>query len=114
MTLWNIWRDPNEKIWSDTEVHPQQSISRALQFLHKWKHARKSQLHSTPHTPQHAPNMKKPQIGFWKCNVDAAIFTSSNKFGVALCLSDHHGQFIQAKCICKKTGKLRKENIIIA
>ena len=30
----------------------------------------------TPHTPKHAPNWREPQIDFWKCNVNATIFTS--------------------------------------
>lgn len=64
-------------------INPQRYISQTLEFLHEWKHARKSsQVTAVSH--RSIIHWTKPQNGFWKCNVDAAIFNSSNSL-VHLC-----------------------------
>lgn len=65
---------------------------------------------------QHIANhtWKKPDRGRYKCNVDAAFSTVTNRVGIGICIRDDQGSFVLAKK--KKKGfypslKLMKEKL---
>lgn len=46
------------------------------------------------------PCCVKPNVGSYKCNVDAALFESENKYGVDMCIRSSTRGLYKAKTIC--------------
>jgi len=48
---------------------------------------------------QHIANhtWKNPNRGRYKCNVDAAFLTATNRVGIGICIRDDQGSFVLAK-----------------
>jgi len=45
------------------------------------------------------PRWSNPNAGELKCNVDAAVVTNQNIFGIGMCIRNDHGQFVIAKTV---------------
>lgn len=67
------------------------SINLALDFLHLWEQVRVMQVAiANVATSVAASDLtwKKPSAGTFKCNVEAAVYSEKNKYGVGLCIRD--------------------------
>nr|KYP66650.1 hypothetical protein KK1_012953 [Cajanus cajan] len=96
VSLWCIWQRRNDKIWSNTTTPPHLAISQAMQKFEEWKYAR-AKDHPPPTQSISPSSWTRPQVGFLKGNVDAAIFKEDNKLGFGICLCDANGSLIKAK-----------------
>lgn len=95
MMVWAISGRYNEKVWSGTLQSVNSVVSKALDFLSEWKRA-KSSTHGTvvlSNQQQQDHQWQKPNVGQLKCNLDAALFTTENQFGLGMCIRDHLGEF---------------------
>ncbi|XP_073271562.1 uncharacterized protein [Primulina huaijiensis] len=83
MILWSLWRQRNEKLGNNTQNTSTQAKGRR-QIFHS---------NSTNVAPI-CKRWHKPPPHFLKCNTDAALFTSSNMFGLSCVLRDENGEFM--------------------
>lgn len=90
--LWSIWLHRNLFIWKGTAASPTHIIQTTDNFLrHRVEGA------------EGAPNVvndfraswSRPELGFLKCNVDAATFSDEGCTSFTTVLRDHGGQFIR-------------------
>nr|KYP45089.1 Putative ribonuclease H protein At1g65750 family [Cajanus cajan] len=94
--LWSIWRNRNDKVWSDTTTPPGIAVHKAMQRYSEWQFA-KVKDKSTSQQQPHVNTWTKPLPGLLKCNVDAAVFKEENIMGFGLCIRNADGSFIKAK-----------------
>ncbi|EEF34043.1 conserved hypothetical protein [Ricinus communis] len=80
MVAWGIWNNRNSKIWWNTRQPPTIMINKCMDFLQSWTQAqqKKHYLISKAHVPGIVSKWISPSQGSFKCNVDAASFSSSN------------------------------------
>ncbi|XXG86094.1 hypothetical protein AAC387_Pa11g1057 [Persea americana] len=103
MICWRIWINRNDKIWNNKHGRVNHILNSAGQFLFQWQTVRKQNLfiYDDPSTLiQGSVCWEKPQLGWFKCNVDAATFTSQGKIDYGGVLRNSDGDFIAAKCDC--------------
>nr|DAD25053.1 TPA_asm: hypothetical protein HUJ06_026517 [Nelumbo nucifera] len=97
MVLWSIWSQRNSKLWRNNFKLPDHVVTGSLQLLHDWKQAqiqkRLGMVINLNH--QGDGNWRAPPLGSFKCNVDAASFTSSNFTGFGIVIRDELGAFMK-------------------
>nr|DAD46191.1 TPA_asm: hypothetical protein HUJ06_004421 [Nelumbo nucifera] len=97
MVLWSIWSQRNSKLWKNNFKLPDHAVTGSLQLLHDWKQLqiqkRLGMVINLNH--QGDGNWRAPPPGSFKCNVDAASFTSSNLTGFRIVLRDELGAFMK-------------------
>lgn len=96
MQLWSLWQRRNVKHWEEKEETAYHVISRAVEVLQSWRHARGTQGSKHDMAPTQRVVWKPPPAGHLKCNIDAAIFWSQNRVGAGPCVRNAAGQFFQA------------------
>ncbi|KAH9670971.1 reverse transcriptase domain-containing protein [Citrus sinensis] len=74
MICWRIWIHRNDKIWN-------QKNGSVLQLAHG------------------AVSWEKPEFGWVKCNVDAAVFASQGRIGLGCVIRNSEGEFLAARCV---------------
>ncbi|XP_073279489.1 uncharacterized protein [Primulina huaijiensis] len=100
MILWSLWRQRNEKLWNNQQNTPTHVVHFALQNLYDWLQAKEQKKVLHPNSNSVDTSYKrwhKPPASFLKCNTDAALFTSSNRFGLSGVLRDENGEFIACR-----------------
>ncbi|MCH99278.1 cytochrome P450, partial [Trifolium medium] len=96
--LWSIWQQRNNKVWHNNSELVQVVCARTTTLLVDWRGAQN----------QHSPNNSqlqhrsvtrwvKPQLGRYKCNIDASFSVQHNKVGIGMCIRDDQGRFVLAK-----------------
>nr|KYP36545.1 hypothetical protein KK1_042329 [Cajanus cajan] len=96
VTLGCIWRRRNAKVWDQGAPPSGVAISQAKQHFRDWQAAQaRSSTQRIP--PVHDLQWKKPHVGTFTCNIDAALFQDSSYFGYSMCIRNDHGQFLTAK-----------------
>nr|DAD38904.1 TPA_asm: hypothetical protein HUJ06_013226 [Nelumbo nucifera] len=97
MVLWTICSQRNSKLWRNNFKLLNHAITGSLQLLHDWKQAqiqkRLGMVINLNH--QGDDNWHAPPPGSFKCNVDAASFTSSNLTGFGIVIRDEIGAFVK-------------------
>lgn len=95
MVLWSLWCKRNLKCWENVDESAGQVLARAVDVLSYWRIARRAvQRGASP--DQVLISWQPPPHGFMKCNIDAAIFDTSNHVGMGACMHDEIGQFVTA------------------
>lgn len=78
------------------------SVTKALDFLNEWTTARNCDI-----AANYTRNVTQPAEYYWrepaadsyKCNVDATIFSSNNKYGIAMSVRADTSEFYRAKTL---------------
>ena len=102
MICWRIWIHRNDKIWNQKNGSVQQVLNSAGQFLYQWQAAKKqlyyvdAEIHKVAHG---AVSWEKPEFGWVKCNVDAAVFASQGRIGLGRVIRNSDGGFLAARCV---------------
>lgn len=76
------------------------TVAKAVEYLHDWKWARlRNQRSSAGNIQQQSEEIRwhKPIAGWYKCNIDAAMFNTNNKYGLGMCIHSHVGEFYKGK-----------------
>ena len=95
MTLWSLWKSRNMLLWENTNVTPTLIVTRAQEVLHEWSCMQK--IKHPPHHKEQTHVWTKPQQGWIKCNVDAAIFNGNMVMGYEICFRNSTCNFLLGK-----------------
>ena len=115
--VWSIWKHRNLKVWKDKTETAATAVERARVMISDWQLANLSLLvaasvvtagsaaHLSPKAATSSSpaaamvRWKKPSVGSYKCNVDAAFSSSFNRTGIGICIQDEEGTFVLAKMV---------------
>jgi hypothetical protein len=110
--VWTIWKHRNLKVWEDKTETAATAVERARAMISDWQLANLSlpaadsavttvsSAHLSPNAATSSSpaaamvRWKKPGVGRYKCNVDAAFSSSFNHMGIGICIRDEEGTFI--------------------
>ena len=97
MMLWCIWRRRNNKVWEAEQKSVRTTIQMARDFFCSWYVARRKQVPAEHQLPAHLVTRWQPPIEWYvKCNIDAALFSDQQCFGVGMCIRNAQGHFFKA------------------
>ena len=100
MICWGLWLNRNNKVWKGVNGRVQSVLNVAGQSLFLWQQARKSGFFP-PQVPDSLAHgsvcWKKPNSGWHKCNVDAALVSSRGLISFGAVIRSTGGDFILAK-----------------
>jgi len=104
---WKIWEARHDKVWNQLIIPPDAVVSGAITFLLEWQTVNSGSPH---HSGRNTSEDKwiKPQTGWKKLNIDAALDTGNKKFGFGFVLRDDLGKFVAAKMV-PKAGLIRAD-----
>ncbi|KAH9722180.1 reverse transcriptase domain-containing protein [Citrus sinensis] len=103
MVCWRIWVQRNDKVWNSRCGRVYQTLNSAGHLLHQWQYWRKQILFDDAFgsSLRHgAVCWERPHDGWFKCNVDAAVFSSQSKISFGCVVRNFEGNFLAAKCDC--------------
>ncbi|XP_024035529.1 uncharacterized protein LOC127899286 [Citrus sinensis] len=102
MICWSLWLNRNSKVWQNKNGRLLSVLNLAGQVLFQWRFVRKLQLFdNTFVSSSHgAVCWQRPRVGWFKCNVDAATFSSSGKTSHGAVIRNSDGAFIAARSDC--------------
>lgn len=98
MICWNIWQARNDKVWHNRSTSARIIVDKARAYLRDWREATAVNVQNSSNNPSFIVKWEKPQSGWYKLNVDAAINEEGGKMGFGWVLRDDHGTFKAAKC----------------
>lgn len=101
MICWRVWINRNDKVWNNKTGSVNQVLNSAGQLLYQWQAAKKQQFYADADVHKLVPGAmcwERPKLGWVKCNVDAAIFSSQGKIGFGCVLRNSEGVFLIARC----------------
>ncbi|CAI9755784.1 unnamed protein product [Fraxinus pennsylvanica] len=100
MIAWAIWTNRNEAAWKGKSYTVLMVVANAKNFLQQWHEANQplSPLTATSNSPGE-DKWKPPPVGYFKLNVDAAIFENQGKAGLGLVIRDELGSFVAARIV---------------
>ncbi|KAL8094866.1 hypothetical protein AgCh_036398 [Apium graveolens] len=98
VVCWSLWNRRNKWVWSKVEMSVFGTKSAAVNLLADWRRAQQDKLKATQVMGSNSKVWQKPQVGWVKINMDAALFTSSNSIGVGGVIRDADGGFVSAMC----------------
>ncbi|XP_031105317.1 uncharacterized protein LOC116010174 [Ipomoea triloba] len=88
----------NAKLWHNSTIIPVSStLFKARNFLFDWRASTANSTPSLTNRNQDPGNWSKPQAGFLKLNVDAAINKEIAQMGFGHVLRDDNGAFVAAR-----------------
>lgn len=97
MLLWAVWWKRNQVCWQGQTPTSYAVIRRAHEQYEDWTKVRKMQQNiSNNSSTVEDIKWTKPPLNMLKCNVDAACYNESNRYGIAACVRDSQGRFVKA------------------
>jgi hypothetical protein len=90
-----LWKSRNLLLWENTNTTPTLIVTRAQEVLHEWSCMQK--IKNPPHHEEQLHVWTKPQQGWIKCNVDAAIFNANTIMGYGICFRNSTDNFLLGK-----------------
>ncbi|XP_030478238.1 uncharacterized protein LOC115695301 [Cannabis sativa] len=111
MILWSIWNTRNDVVWNDKLSMVDEVIQNAKINYVDWFNAQQADKDShRDHHEAQSDKWKPPEFPIIKVNVDGAIFSFENQFGVGLVAWSASGVIVQAKTVCK-IGALQSHEV---
>ncbi|XP_058732901.1 uncharacterized protein LOC131604482 [Vicia villosa] len=89
-----IWRNRNNKLWNNEQEDATTLGLISLSNWQAWLAAQKVQI--TDNHPQHLSKWDPPNLGWFKCNVDAGFNSQKGTTNRGWCVRDNFGHFIFA------------------
>ncbi|XVF79900.1 hypothetical protein PTKIN_Ptkin15bG0027800 [Pterospermum kingtungense] len=101
MVLRSIWKERNEDYWTGSHSTQHYTVYAALSSLCEWTTVRFQHITLRDETGERnmVSRWTRPQIGYLKCNCDAALFKETGKLGIGMVLRANDGQFIACKTL---------------
>ncbi|KAH9786028.1 reverse transcriptase domain-containing protein [Citrus sinensis] len=102
MICWSLWLNRNSKVWKNKNGRLSSVLNLAGQVLFQWRSVRKLQLFDNTFVSDSHGIVcwQRPSVGWFKCNVDAATFSSSGKISHGAVIRNSDGVFIAARSDC--------------
>lgn len=95
---WSLWNRRNKWVWNKVEMSVFGTKNVALNLLADWKRAQQDKVKYKLGLSPSSRRWQKPQVGWAKINIDAAIFLHNNAIGVGGVIRDARGSFVRAMC----------------
>ncbi|XP_074377635.1 uncharacterized protein LOC141719153 [Apium graveolens] len=99
--LWGIWFSRNKRVWEGKNISPGVAMNISTKMMVDWREADKKKMLSHPETAQAPPSSctqwSLPEVGWYKVNVDASVYTNDTTFALGMILRNDHGQFMLGK-----------------
>lgn len=101
VVLSGIWFARNKKVWEGKDVTPTVTMTLSTKMVQEWEKANKCRSQSSHRQPDLATDeqvkWQPPEVGFYKLNVDASLYSGEFMFSLGLVVRDSSGQFIMGK-----------------
>ncbi|KAH9710584.1 DNA mismatch repair protein MLH3 [Citrus sinensis] len=100
MVCWKLWLNRNDKVWNGHNEHAQNLVIAAGHYLFQWQEAKRKNFIIVEQVQLGHGSMcwAKPPLGWFKCNVDAGVFSSQGRYSFGGVIRDYGGGFVAAKC----------------
>lgn len=105
--LWGIWTTRNLKVWENKLMTPELAIQYSSKQVFKWREVQKEKcsgnqvLTRVQHEQREATRWRPPDIGKFKINVDASVFTGRAEYSIGMVMRDYAGRFCQVRNLCR-------------
>ncbi|XVE79954.1 hypothetical protein DITRI_Ditri14bG0098900 [Diplodiscus trichospermus] len=98
MVLWNLWSNRNEIVWHQKNFAPNKIVQRSMIQLQQWLNTRNNEKRiNVADNPGQEMKWVRPNAGWLKCNVGAAVFASESLAGSGIVVRDSNGCFVAVK-----------------
>lgn len=94
MVAWSLWRHRNAVVWKSKHQTPHLVIQSACDLLEQWQKSPKINNVVVYNRREGVTKWKKPQQGWFTCNIDAAVFSENNLSSFGCLLRDEYGSFV--------------------
>lgn len=101
MLCWRIWYRRNEKVWNNKVCSVHHVLNSAGNYLFQWQTVRQKSDVNNATCFQGCHGVicwSPPQLGWLKCNVDAATFSAQGKVSYGGVIRNFDGLFVAACC----------------
>ncbi|KAL8107325.1 hypothetical protein AgCh_023940 [Apium graveolens] len=95
---WSLWNRRNKWVWDKIDMSVFGTKAAALNLLADWRKAQMEENKYKPVVSSRSRQWKKPQAGWVKINVDAAIFAATKSTSIGGVIRDENGEFLRAMC----------------
>lgn len=95
--VWQIWDHRNNVVWNKKFKTLSMVVNEASVYLFQWQRAQSNQvMHKKLNDREGVLVWKKPELGWFSCNIDAAVFEREGRSSFGCVLRNDQGQFIAA------------------
>ncbi|CAN1289831.1 hypothetical protein LINPERPRIM_LOCUS20465 [Linum perenne] len=94
MTLWALWKERNERVWSSKSKSAEVTVRLAVDELDGWKSVQTIWEHESRARTEECKRWHPLESGYVKCNVDVALSVSRAKIGVGRVVRDELGAIL--------------------
>ncbi|GAU49043.1 hypothetical protein TSUD_237000 [Trifolium subterraneum] len=95
MTVWVLWNNRNNWVFNHTKEQGQHLGGKATSMWSDWKFVQAVNSSSSAHEQnQLVMQWQKPNVRWYKCNVDASFHHDARKTSVGWCVWDSRGYFV--------------------
>jgi len=112
--FWSIWKHRNLIVWGNATETSATVAEHARNMVGDWQlanapailasdahqqHALTPEVETSTMTQHVASSWQHPLPGRYKCNINAAFSSHSNRTGIGICVRDSEGTFVLAKTV---------------
>ncbi|XP_074368774.1 uncharacterized protein LOC141708859 [Apium graveolens] len=97
MLYWNLWNRRNKWVWNRVSISGFGVQATTMNMINEWQRCQKEKRVFVSAANTIACTWKPPAQGWFKVNVDAALFTDSAGFGIGCVIRDASGGFVAAR-----------------
>ncbi|CAN0853040.1 Putative ribonuclease H protein At1g65750, partial [Linum grandiflorum] len=97
--LWGIWRERNERVFTQHSTPANLVVRRSLDDLREWKISQETKYNLQQARPPYCGRWHPPEAGYVKCNLDAAVFPQH--IGLGLVVRDEIGHSLHFAMQCR-------------
>lgn len=96
MLCWNLWLARNDTVWRNHVITANTIALKTKIFLNEWKEITKENLSTNEGSSSQRARWSRPEVGWLKLNVDAAMDNQTRTMGFGWVLRNDVGTFIAA------------------
>ncbi|KAL8476481.1 hypothetical protein ACS0TY_028954 [Phlomoides rotata] len=97
MVGWSVWKGRNGMVWEGKQPNSYRVVRDAAVLFQEWAAARRIFLKRD--SSDACPKWHKPEGGWAKINVDAAVFSETNEIGLGMVVRDDLGRFVVGRSV---------------
>ncbi|CAN1130761.1 Putative ribonuclease H protein At1g65750 [Linum perenne] len=107
MVLWSIWKERNDRVWTDKQSAPEWVVRMGKDLLADWVQARSGLTVIDPGDVDRRPprpaclKWHLPRLGSVKCNTDAAIDLNTMKSGAGMVIRKADGAIVKYRTVVR-------------
>ena len=98
VVLWSIWNVHNSAVFKDSVKIPSKVAADALRYIQEFQNAQVKPVHMVQQVTRESVRWSAPVKGWYKVNMDGAIFANIQKVGIGVVIRNDGGEFLGALC----------------